>query len=219
MPCSSHQSVNSITTFVRQTYDPTIEDSYTKQCHVDGVSTLLEILDTAGQGKSREIAFLCLFSRSIGVVLILPVPSPVTLFFTASAHSDEYTALMAQWIEEGNGYVLVYSIIDRSSFDRAKEVSCGCSGWFFFFLFCCFLMFRGALHRQAKAVFSFTAPDPFSYFDSMQIYEIIARYHDGDSSKIALVLVGNKYAHFRFILFFFFGSLCWFIACAAPPPY
>jgi len=90
-----------------ETYDPTIEDSYTKQCHVDGVSTLLEILDTAGQ--------------------------------------DEYTALMAQWIEEGNGYVLVYSIIDRSSFDRAKE-----------------------------------------------IYEIIARYHDGDSSKIALVLVGNK---------------------------
>jgi len=90
-----------------QTYDPTIEDSYTKQCHIDSVSTLLEILDTAGQ--------------------------------------DEYTALMAQWIAEGSGYLIVYSIIDRHSFDRAKE-----------------------------------------------IYEIIARYHDNDPTKIACVLVGNK---------------------------
>ncbi|KAJ2861698.1 RAS1 protein, partial [Coemansia erecta] len=30
-------------------YDPTIEDSYRKQCHVDGETCALEILDTAGQ--------------------------------------------------------------------------------------------------------------------------------------------------------------------------
>ena len=30
-------------------YDPTIEDSYRKQCAVDGESALLDILDTAGQ--------------------------------------------------------------------------------------------------------------------------------------------------------------------------
>ncbi|KAJ2507863.1 Ras GTPase ras2, partial [Coemansia sp. RSA 2049] len=30
-------------------YDPTIEDSYRKQCDVDGEPCMLEILDTAGQ--------------------------------------------------------------------------------------------------------------------------------------------------------------------------
>ncbi|TWW64344.1 Ras-related protein R-Ras p23 [Takifugu flavidus] len=38
-------------------YDPTIEDSYTKICTVDGKETRLDILDTAGQeefGAMRE---------------------------------------------------------------------------------------------------------------------------------------------------------------------
>ncbi|KAG2455628.1 RRAS protein, partial [Polypterus senegalus] len=38
-------------------YDPTIEDSYTKICSVDGITTRLDILDTAGQeefGAMRE---------------------------------------------------------------------------------------------------------------------------------------------------------------------
>ncbi|XP_048847890.1 ras-related protein R-Ras [Brienomyrus brachyistius] len=38
-------------------YDPTIEDSYTKICNVDGKQTRLDILDTAGQeefGAMRE---------------------------------------------------------------------------------------------------------------------------------------------------------------------
>ncbi|XP_034046256.1 ras-related protein R-Ras [Thalassophryne amazonica] len=38
-------------------YDPTIEDSYTKICNVDGKETRLDILDTAGQeefGAMRE---------------------------------------------------------------------------------------------------------------------------------------------------------------------
>ena len=30
-------------------YDPTIEDSYTKQCVIDGNVAKLDILDTAGQ--------------------------------------------------------------------------------------------------------------------------------------------------------------------------
>ena len=29
-------------------YDPTIEDFYRKECDIDGVPVLLEILDTAG---------------------------------------------------------------------------------------------------------------------------------------------------------------------------
>lgn len=30
-------------------YDPTIEDSYRKQCVIDGETALLDVLDTAGQ--------------------------------------------------------------------------------------------------------------------------------------------------------------------------
>jgi GTPase KRas protein len=30
-------------------YDPTIEDSYRKQCEIDGQASILDILDTAGQ--------------------------------------------------------------------------------------------------------------------------------------------------------------------------
>lgn len=38
---------------VFQTYDPTIEDSYRKQVVIDEQPCVLEVLDTAGQGKHR----------------------------------------------------------------------------------------------------------------------------------------------------------------------
>lgn len=40
-----------------ETYDPTLEDSYRRQCVIDGIPTHMEILDTAGQeeyGALRE---------------------------------------------------------------------------------------------------------------------------------------------------------------------
>lgn len=64
-------------------YDPTIEDSYRKQVVIDGLSCMLEVLDTAGQ--------------------------------------EEYTALRDQWIRDGEGFVLVYSISSRSSFTRIQK--------------------------------------------------------------------------------------------------
>lgn len=36
-----------------QTYDPTIEDSYRKQTVIDNQPCMLEVLDTAGQGKHQ----------------------------------------------------------------------------------------------------------------------------------------------------------------------
>jgi len=60
-------------------YDPTIEDSYQKQVAIDGITCLLDILDTAGQ--------------------------------------DEYSAMRDQYMRNGQGFLFVYSVIDRKSFE------------------------------------------------------------------------------------------------------
>jgi len=61
-------------------YDPTIEDSYRKQCIIDDEIALLDVLDTAGQ--------------------------------------DEYSAMREQYMRNGEGFLLVYSIASRSSFEE-----------------------------------------------------------------------------------------------------
>ncbi|KAH9029858.1 ras-like protein [Lactarius pseudohatsudake] len=58
-------------------YDPTIEDSYRKQCVIDEEDALVDILDTAGQED----------------------------------------AMREQYMRHGEGFLLVYSITDRDSFD------------------------------------------------------------------------------------------------------
>ncbi|KAE8209737.1 hypothetical protein CF319_g6645 [Tilletia indica] len=61
-------------------YDPTIEDSYRKQCVIDDEVALLDVLDTAGQ--------------------------------------EEYSAMREQYMRAGEGFLLVYSITSRNSFDE-----------------------------------------------------------------------------------------------------
>lgn len=61
-------------------YDPTIEDSYRKQCVIDDEVALLDVLDTAGQ--------------------------------------EEYAAMREQYMRTGEGFLLVYSITDRQSFEE-----------------------------------------------------------------------------------------------------
>jgi GTPase KRas len=63
-------------------YDPTIEDSYRKQCIIDQEAALLDILDTAGQ--------------------------------------EEYAAMREQYMRSGEGFVLVYAINSRSSFEEMQ---------------------------------------------------------------------------------------------------
>ncbi|TFK34122.1 ras-like protein [Crucibulum laeve] len=63
-----------------QDYDPTIEDSYTKQCVIDEDVVLLDILDTAGQ--------------------------------------EEYWSMREQYMRTGEGFLLVYSIDSRGSFEE-----------------------------------------------------------------------------------------------------
>ncbi|KAI8644741.1 ras-like protein 1 [Parasitella parasitica] len=61
-------------------YDPTIEDSYRKQCVIDFETALLDVLDTAGQ--------------------------------------EEYSAMREQYMRNGEGFLLVYSITSRLSFEE-----------------------------------------------------------------------------------------------------
>mmetsp|Transcript_23751 Transcript_23751/g.32408 ORF Transcript_23751/g.32408 Transcript_23751/m.32408 type:complete len:192 (-) Transcript_23751:11-586(-) len=61
-------------------YDPTIEDSYRKQCTIDDEICLLDILDTAGQ--------------------------------------EEYSAMRDQYMRTGEGFLCVYAINSRSSFEE-----------------------------------------------------------------------------------------------------
>ncbi|XP_060079986.1 ras-related protein R-Ras2-like [Ylistrum balloti] len=61
-------------------YDPTIEDSYTKQCVIDEVVARLDILDTAGQ--------------------------------------EEFSAMREQYMRSGEGFLLVFSVTDKSSFNE-----------------------------------------------------------------------------------------------------
>ncbi|TPX42506.1 hypothetical protein SeLEV6574_g05567 [Synchytrium endobioticum] len=63
-------------------YDPTIEDSYRKQCVIDQETALLDVLDTAGQ--------------------------------------EEYSAMREQYMRSGEGFLLVYSMTSRSSFEEIQ---------------------------------------------------------------------------------------------------
>ncbi|KAL9645908.1 hypothetical protein ABK040_001017 [Willaertia magna] len=64
-------------------YDPTIEDSYSKELTVDGKVVKLEILDTAGQ--------------------------------------DEYQILRDTFMRDNDGFLLVYSITDKHSFEEMEN--------------------------------------------------------------------------------------------------
>eukprot|EP00051_Salpingoeca_urceolata_P026428 m.477268 g.477268 ORF g.477268 m.477268 type:complete len:196 (+) comp20797_c0_seq1:403-990(+) len=64
-------------------YDPTIEDSYRKQCVIDEEVALLDILDTAGQ--------------------------------------EEYSAMREQYMRTGEGFLLVFSITDVTSFEEIDQ--------------------------------------------------------------------------------------------------
>ncbi|KAI6651672.1 Ras-related protein R-Ras2-like [Oopsacas minuta] len=66
-------------------YDPTIEDTFRRQCAIDEQVVMLDILDTAGQ--------------------------------------DEFSAMREQFFQYGEGFLLVYSIIDRQSFQEIEKLN------------------------------------------------------------------------------------------------
>jgi len=78
--CLSLRYVKS--TFV-DIYDPTIEDAFRHQTVIDGVTCILDILDTAGQ--------------------------------------EDMQMLRRQWIEDRDGFLLVFSIVDHTTFDDLQS--------------------------------------------------------------------------------------------------
>uniref|UniRef100_A0A8C6ZR77 RAS related 2 n=1 Tax=Nothoprocta perdicaria TaxID=30464 RepID=A0A8C6ZR77_NOTPE len=73
-------SRDSVLSYFVTDYDPTIEDSYTKQCVIDERAARLDILDTAGQ--------------------------------------EEFGAMREQYMRTGEGFLLVFSVTDRGSFEE-----------------------------------------------------------------------------------------------------
>lgn len=73
-------TIQLIQSYFVQDYDPTIEDSYTKQCVIDSIVAKLDILDTAGQ--------------------------------------EEFSAMREQYMRSGEGFLLVFSVTDESSFNE-----------------------------------------------------------------------------------------------------
>ncbi|KAN0030577.1 hypothetical protein ACTA71_009217 [Dictyostelium dimigraforme] len=65
-------------------YDPTIEDSFTKNCKIDNFSYSLNILDSAG--------------------------------------NEDYTAIRDQYLKNSDGFLIVYDISDRVSFEKTSEL-------------------------------------------------------------------------------------------------
>jgi len=78
--CLSMRYVRS--TFV-DIYDPTIEDAFRHQTVIDGITCILDILDTAGQ--------------------------------------EDMKMLRRQWVEDRDGFLLAFSIIDRTTFEEVGQ--------------------------------------------------------------------------------------------------
>merc|ERR1719237_650426 len=73
-------TIQFISNYFVEEYDPNIEDCYRKQAVIDGEVCRLDILDTAGQ--------------------------------------DEYSAMREQYMRTGEGFMCVYSVTSRNSFEE-----------------------------------------------------------------------------------------------------
>ncbi len=78
-------------------YDPTIEDCYRKQVSVDDEVCLLDILDTAGQDEYSAMRDQYVRVRALCSLV---------------------WCLLSPLVQDGAGFLLVYSITSRASFDE-----------------------------------------------------------------------------------------------------
>jgi len=85
-------------------YDPTIEDSYTKQCVIDDVVAKLD-----SKFPNAPISFYPIETDKLFAVL-------------DTAGQEEFSAMREQYMRSGEGFLLVYSVADRSSFDELPRL-------------------------------------------------------------------------------------------------
>ncbi|XP_040499716.1 GTP-binding protein Rheb isoform X2 [Ursus maritimus] len=94
-------------------YDPTIENTFTKLITVNGQEYHLQLVDTAGQvmcGKSLGTdCLLCYMKTS----------TQMELFFLPQ---DEYSIFPQTYSIDINGYILVYSVTSIKSFEVIKVI-------------------------------------------------------------------------------------------------
>ena len=80
------------TSFITE-YDPTIEDSYRKQIVVDGSPLIIDVVDSAGQGMPRLLN-----------------------------QEQVYRSMREKYLRSSDGFLLVYSVDSRDSFDACVEL-------------------------------------------------------------------------------------------------
>ncbi len=94
-------------------YDPTVADTYRKSIEVDGETTMLDILDTAGR-EENNISL----PDSVSPHLVYPR-------FSSDSHPDFHDTIPdsfpLQWIRDRDGFILVFSITRKSSFEEIKK--------------------------------------------------------------------------------------------------
>ena len=83
-------------------YDPTIEDSYTKQCVIDDtVAKLDSKWQVWGTGDWSKIVYANLL-----------------LAVLDTAGQEEFSAMREQYMRSGEGFLLVFSLADRTSYEE-----------------------------------------------------------------------------------------------------
>ncbi len=98
-------------------YDPTIEDSYTKQCVIDDRVAKLDSegnsdIPCSGVGvQDHANSFLC-------------TKRHLKFFFSTvldTAGQEEFSAMREQYMRSGEGFLIVFSVTDRKSFDEVSK--------------------------------------------------------------------------------------------------
>jgi GTPase SAR1 family protein len=86
-------------------YEPTKADSYRKKVLLDGVEVQIDILDTAGQEDYAGMQLRVFCCRLLLIIVV---------YVWILAIRDNY-------FRSGEGFLLVFSIIDHESFDVLNE--------------------------------------------------------------------------------------------------
>jgi len=90
--------------FWRSSLSGMATDSYRKQCVIDDEVALLDVLDTAGQEEYGSVSssFFDHINQAHDVLPLFP----------------DYSAMREQYMRTGEGFLLVYSITSRNSFEE-----------------------------------------------------------------------------------------------------